>query len=120
VYSAGSLALAALEVLVHLDGPQLLQSYIQIPVEFDQDLCRQLDVGSLPADWAHSPAPESTKAIGTEWADSHASVVLAVPSVIVPDELTYLINPHHQDFRRLRLGRATSFRFDPRLVKHLP
>ena len=61
VYTAGSLALAALEVLVHLDGPQLLQSYVQIPVEFGERLCRWLDLGSLPEDWSGNPAPDWTR-----------------------------------------------------------
>jgi RES domain-containing protein len=120
VYTAGSLALAALEVLVHLDGPQLLQSYVQIPVEFTERLCRRLDLDSLPEDWADNPAPESTKRIGTEWIDAHASVVLGVPSAVVPDEFVYLINPRHSDFPDLRIGQPASFRFDPRLVRNLP
>jgi len=120
VYAAGGLALAALEVLVHLEAPQLMQSYVQIPVEFDSSACRALDLDALPADWAENPGPESTKVIGTDWVRSRASVVLAVPSAIVPDELAYLINPNHPGFADLRIGQATSFRFDPRLAKQLP
>jgi RES domain-containing protein len=120
VYTAGSLALAALEVMVHLDGPQLLQSYVQIPVEFSARLCRRLDLDGLPEDWSSNPAPESTKSIGTEWIASQESVVLAVPSAVVPDEFVYLINPRHSQFSALRIGQPASFRFDPRLVKGLP
>lgn len=120
VYTAGSLALAALEVLVHLDGPQLLHSYVQIPVEFGVPLCRFLDLNSLPEDWANNPAPESTKSIGTEWLATQTSVVLAVPGAIVPDEFVYLINPRHRAFTALHIGQPTSFQFDPRLVKALP
>ena len=120
VYTAESLALAALEVLVHLDGPLLLLSYVQIPVEFSDRLCRRLDLDSLPEDWSSNPPPGSTKSVGAEWVASHESVVLAVPSAIVPDEFVYLINPRHRDFSALRIGQPTSFRFDPRLVKSLP
>jgi RES domain-containing protein len=120
VYTAGSLALAALEVLVHLDGPQLLHSYVQIPVGFSAHLCRLLDLDALPEDWADNPAPESTKRIGTEWLTTQASVVLVVPSAIVPDEFVYLINPRHSAFTALRIGQPSGFRFDPRLVKALP
>ena len=120
VYAAGSLALAALEVLVQLEAPQLMPSYVQIPVEFDSSACRRLDLDALPADWAESPVPESTRLIGPDWVRSQASVVLAVPSALVPDELVYLINPNHPDFASLRVGQATSFRFDPRLVRQIP
>jgi hypothetical protein len=37
--------------------------------------------------------------------------------VIVPTESTYLINPNHSDFPRLRLGAEQAFEFDPRLLK---
>ena len=120
VYTAGSLALAALEVLVHLDGPQLLPSYRQIPVEFDQGLCRYLDLAALPPDWSDNPAPESTRRMGAEWITSQASLILAVPSAVVPDELVFLINPAHRDLPRLQIGKPASFRFDPRLIKNLP
>ncbi|MEW6754201.1 MAG: hypothetical protein AB1505_24950 [Candidatus Latescibacterota bacterium] len=40
-----------------------------------------------------------------------------MPSVVVPDEWVYLVNPHHGDFASVRIGQPTSFRFDPRLVR---
>jgi RES domain-containing protein len=40
---------------------------------------------------------------------------LRIPSAIVPDESNYLINVRHADFRKLLIGKAQSFRFDPRL-----
>ena len=120
VYTAGSLALAALEVLVHLDGPQLLQSYVQIPVEFSGSLCRSLDLDSLPDNWSDNPAPDWTRSAGAEWVSSHESVVLAVPSAVVPDEFVYLLNPRHNEFSALRKGEPASFHFVPRLVKSLP
>ena len=119
VYTAGSLALAALEVLVHLDCPQLLQSYVQIPVEFGEDLCRRLDLASLPQEWADNPAPDWTKSVGSEWVASRESLALAVPSAVVPDEFVYLLNPLHPGFFALRIGQPDSFRFDPRLIKSL-
>jgi RES domain-containing protein len=118
VYTASSLSLAALEILVHLEGSQLLQSYAQIPVEFAHSLCRSLDLGDLPPDWSDNPPPVSTKNIGTEWANSRASVVLAVPSAIVPDETVFLVNPRHPEFSALEIGNPSSFRFDPRLLQH--
>ena len=120
VYTAGSLALAALEVLVHLEGPQLLQSYVQIPVEFSEHLCRRLDLGSLPEGWSDNPATDWTRSTGSEWVASHESVLLAVPSAVVPDEFVYLLNPRHSEFSALRKGQPASFRFDPRLVRGLP
>ena len=54
-------------------------------------------VGALPNDWQQEPPPSSLQQLGDRWAKSSASVILAVPSVIIPNELNYLINPKHPD-----------------------
>ena len=116
VYTASSVSLAALELLVHLETSQLLESYVQIPASFGSDLCRSLDLEHMPQDWANGPAPESTKSIGDEWLASGESPVLRVPSVLVPTESVYLINPHHPNFPKVRIGEPGSFEFDARLI----
>lgn len=45
------------------------------------------------------------------------SVVLAVPSVLVPTETNYLINPNHPDFPKISIGNPEDFQFDPRLTR---
>jgi RES domain-containing protein len=117
VYTAGSLSLAALEMLVHLPGPNILQKYQSIPVSFDEALCRQLSPTDLPLDWADDPAPISTRALGAQWIADASSVVLAVPSAVVPIERIFLLNPRHPDFPGLTIGEAQQFQFDPRLLK---
>ncbi len=119
VYTAGSVSLAALELLVHLEAPQLLESFVQIPVEFNERICSILDPASLPADWTDSPAPASTKDLGTEWVGAHETAVLAVPSAIVPTESIFLLNPEHPDFEAMRIGRPGSLKIDARLLKSL-
>ena len=115
VYTAGSQALAVLELLVHLKAPDLLKHYRLIPVTFDESLMRPLDLRSLPSNWRRRPAPLAVRGIGDDWITDRRSVVLRVPSVIVPDESNYLINPRHPDFRKLHIGAPLTYRFDPRL-----
>ena len=45
------------------------------------------------------------------------SVVLTVPSVLIPGESNYLINPRHRNFGKLKIGAPVPFEFDPRLLK---
>lgn len=115
VYIAGSLSLAALEMLVHLEASEVLNTYVCIPVSFSDSLCRKLD--TLPDNWADDPAPSSTKDIGTAWGHNADSVVLAVPSVLIPEETNYLINPLHPDFGKLQIDDPEPFQYDPRLIK---
>lgn len=115
VYAAGSRALAALEMLVHLESGELLQHYRLIGVTFDDTMVKSLDRKLLPANWRRRPTPRSVRAIGDTWIGPAESVVLRVPSVIVPGESNFLLNPVHRDFRRLVIGKPEPFRFDRRL-----
>ncbi len=118
IYTAGSLALAALEMLVHLEDETLLADYSYLPAQLDKNLI--LPVGefrALPPEWSASPPPRSIQQIGDEWARSLISPVLEVPTSVIPLEKNYLLNPAHRDFHRIALGEAKKFVFDERLIK---
>jgi RES domain-containing protein len=54
--------------------------------------------------------------LGDQWVRAARSVVLAVPSAILPGERNFLLNPTHPDFGKLRRHRPVDFAFDDRLV----
>lgn len=54
--------------------------------------------------------------IGDKWIQSHQSLVLKVPSIILPEEFNYLINPLHKDFNKVRIENISVFDFDKRLL----
>jgi RES domain-containing protein len=115
VYTAQSQALAALELLVHLQSSQLLVSYSSLSARFGDSAIEVLDPARLPRGWRQFPAPVALQQIGDRWAAERRSPVLQVPSALVPDELNFLLNPAHPDFGRIRLGAPIPFEFDPRL-----
>lgn len=117
IYTAGSLSLAAMEMLVNIEADQVLTAYTSIPVSFDDGLCRRLDQKQLPLDWSSYPIPVTTRDVGTAWAESKTSPVLAVPSAVVQIETNFLLNPLHPDFPKIRIGSAEAFAYDPRLLK---
>lgn len=58
IYTAGSLALAALEMLVHLDDDELLLAYSFAAVQIPPALIMPVkDFRPLPKNWSASPAP---------------------------------------------------------------
>jgi RES domain-containing protein len=114
IYTSGSLSLALVETLVHLPG-EILPAYSALRVEFEESLVRIVAPAALPANWRDSPPPPETQAIGDRWVADLTSAVLQVPSVVVPDEFNYVLNPAHPDFRRVTIGPPSSFPFDPRL-----
>ncbi len=117
IYTAQSQALAALEILVHVDSENLLLSYSAIPVTIEENLICRLDASRLPRNWRAYPTPRSTQLLGDEWITSGGSAVLQVPSVVIPDENNYLLNPLHLDFKKLIIGVPKAFKYDWRLKK---
>jgi len=120
VYTAGSLSLAILEILVHLQQTVFLSSYVVIEIKFPDELVQDLDPALLPANWRVSPAPSGTMEIGDSWVRESSSAVLRVPSVIVPSEHNYLINPGHRDFSRISIGHPAPLDVDSRVFQKVP
>lgn len=115
VYTSGTKALAALENLVHLNPPVFFK-YVALRIQFDDDLIENFPSTTLPADWQAEPPPPSTKLVGDAWLRAARSAVLALPSVVIPSELNYLLNPAHRDFKRIIIRPPEQFAFDPRLI----
>ncbi len=116
VYTAENAALAALEILVHLDVAAR-PAYALVPCTFPRDLVLRLDRLRLPADWRTYPAPAALSQLGDPWIKSAASAVLDVPSVVIDMQSNFLLNPAHPDFSRIRTGPPVAFDFDSRLLK---
>lgn len=92
IYTSTTAALAALEVLVHVDWNLLPpHSLVEITVRKNamlglQDLPRasSTDPIVLPDGWTRYPPHPSLATIGKQWVESSASVGLLVPSVFFP------------------------------------
>ncbi|KAA9000625.1 RES domain-containing protein [Affinibrenneria salicis] len=118
VYVSGSIALAALEILVHVGKESILNSYSLFSIEIDDADIQLLDNAALPDDWRRDPAPVGTMDIGSGWLQAGDSVALIVPSRIVPHERNAIINPQHPSFGRYRASiRQMDFSFDSRLTR---
>lgn len=113
VYVASTTSLAALEVLVHAGSPDNMIPYHVYPIQIPSTTVHALD--NLPDDWKASPAPVSTKDIGTAWAAGRLTAALRVPSVVVPWEHNYLLSVSHPEFSTVTIGEPLEFRFDKRL-----
>ncbi len=118
LYAAESLSLAALEILVNLNSAELLSSYSYAKLEFEEeDILPVEEFVKLPKNWSSSPPPLAVQRIGDEWAASMQSLVLRVPTSLVPGEFNFLLNVGHPRFATIKRGRPRRFRFDERLHK---
>jgi len=116
LYASDTIALAALELLVHLHHGEILNQYLLFSLELPDNSVMSLKETALPSDWRHDPPPPSTAAIGDEWASGQLSLALTVPSTLVPRQRNFLLNPAHPAFETVITGVSNElFEFDPRL-----
>ena len=118
VYTSGTLALATLEIFVHLESYEVLNKrYCYIPVDIPKTICKTLDRSLLPAGWDSDPPIFVTRELGDRWLAAGDSAVLVVPSAIVPAGVNYLINPQHPDFSKIVIHPMLDYVFSSRLLK---
>jgi len=116
VYTSASRALCTAEIAVHTPLGNLPLDYKLISIEIPDEIrIQELAVDDLPADWKSIPHAHSSQKTGDRFVSEGIFAVLKVPSVVVQDEFNYLINPAHQDSRKIIIKAIESFNFDERL-----
>ena len=104
VYCGTSPAACLLEALVHVSvrGPDDLPVHYQL-LAFDlpDDVALAPSPG-LPPDWRTNLS--ATRAAGDEWLRSLSSLLLAVPSALVPQTHNVLFNPLHPDAHKAQVA----------------
>jgi RES domain-containing protein len=118
IFASATLSLAALERFVNTDSDLEPADLVAISVDIATNIAIEpVGVADLPADWRTYPAPSALATIGERWLRESRSSVLSVPSVIIPTELNFILNPAHEDFRKLVVSPSEPFSFDPRMWK---
>lgn len=118
LYTSESLALAALEILVNIRPERIdfeterMFATIYIP---DDLPIADFKIEDLPNGWNNDNPPPIIKTLGNKWLDSLETLVLKVPSAVIPSEFNYLINPKHPDFHWVQIKSIEPFHFDKRL-----
>jgi RES domain-containing protein len=115
VYTAESVSLATLEILVHMASPSI-PAYVMIPCYFHEALVEEVDIAKLPENWNADVSPPELRQIGDRWARARVSPVLRVPSAVITVEFNYLLNPEHPDFTSVDIGEPRPFVLDRRLI----
>jgi RES domain-containing protein len=113
-------SLTALEKRVHVADPALLPPQVLVTYEIPDSISsRTIAVDHLPRDW--TVRKTRTQAIGDQWLDSIAEVLLFVPSVILPvtniPDRNVLINHRVADAGLISIVHITPLTLDPRLFR---
>jgi RES domain-containing protein len=122
IYTSQTRALACLETVVHLNAGGLPLNRYLVEVTIPDAVwanARLTTASSLPVGWDAEPAGRASIEFGTNWIRKGASVLLVVPSVIVPEEFNVLINPQHSDSSTITAAKTRKWLYDTRLTKTL-
>jgi len=115
VYLAETPAGAMLETLVHLelDPEDVPDTYQLLRVDVPEDASLVVAT-ELEAGWEEDHA--ATQAVGNLWLEEGESLLLRVPSAIMPHTRNYLLNPAHHEASDVDFE-AERWQFDKRLLK---
>ena len=119
IYTGSSRSLATLELIVHKSSIAPLTSYkvMVISIADDDHLIRQTLISSLPVAWRSLSAYSTLQLIGGDWYDSNETLILKVPSAVIPYEYNFIINMRHPDFNdKVKLVRIENYFWDNRLL----
>ena len=75
----------------------------------------EVDPVKLDDNWKSIPHHHSTQQIGDKLAMEKQLAILKVPSVVVPGDFNYLINPMHSDISHIQVLKIKVFSSDKRL-----
>lgn len=122
VYASTSLALAALELFVHLEPGQAPGDLVYLAAELPQgEPSRTLQSADLPPAWWTDGAVAATRELGDGWIRTQlagrSSLALLVPSVPIHAEWNVLVNPLHPRMSELKADPPQPFVFDARMFR---
>lgn len=117
VYASSSLALAAIELFVHLEPAQQPDDLVAIAASLPEgEQAQRLDPDMLPPRW-WSDDFEPLRALGDQWIQEKSSLAIQVPSAALRMEWNVLINPLHPGVAELEIEPPVLFQFDPRMFR---
>lgn len=117
VYTSSSIALACLETLVHRKSASLPMNRFLVRIDVPDDLWEARQTIASPAvGWDSEPVGRVSLEAGERWARSLSSVILEVPSAIVPEEFNVLINPRHPGAGAVSAVKVRKWLYDLRLL----
>ena len=115
LYTSASRALCTTEIAVHMPLGIIPKDYQLVTIDIPDDNILELIAADLPRDWRSIPHADSTQKIGDSFVAEGEYLVLKVPSVVVPGDFNYLINPQHEYASKVKVESIEPFSFDRRL-----
>ena len=115
VYTSENRALAILEYTVNVNIDDIPRALSISTIEMPDTGIYEFEPADLPGNWRDSPAPSSTKDFGSRHLIQAKILVLKVPSIVIPNEFNYILNPIHPDSRNFKVLAIQDLVYDVRI-----
>lgn len=115
LYTSESRALAVLEYTVNVNLDDIPRALVISSIEIPDRKIKLFKEADLPGNWKQSPAPSSTKKIVSKILLNAEFPIIRIPSIIIPNEFNYLLNPLHKDSKHFKIVDIADFVYDVRI-----
>jgi len=118
IYTGSSRSLSTLETVVHRSAINISSPYKLLKISIDEKtIIQEIKRAELPNNWMTIEGYIALQEIGSNWYKSLETLVLKVPSSIIPQEYNYIINTKHPLFiTHIKLESIENFAWDKRLL----
>lgn len=116
IYAAESIPLAFLENMIRRQGVGFNDDFKIMILEIPhKQTITILDVSLLKKNWRDMNNYASCQTLGNAWFDAGKTLVLKVPSAVLPEDFNYVINATHADFKLVKIVAVTDLVPDKRI-----
>jgi len=98
--------------------PTINYKVMIIHISDEEHLYKQILIKDLPKNWRSISAYSVLQNLGSSWYTNKESLILKIPSAIIPQEYNYIINTTHPDFStKAKLIGTENYFWDARLLR---
>jgi RES domain-containing protein len=112
IYAAATRALALLELTVHVKMHLIPLDLSFVTIEVPDHSTKIYKPSQLPVDWKSFPHPKTTRDFGTDFLNANKFLIYQLPSVVVEEEMNYIINPGHPDIKMVEVKEVKGYQYD--------
>lgn len=120
IYAAESIALAFLENMIRRKGVGFNEDFKIMVIEIpDKIKITLLNPDDLNPGWRDYSNYSQCQELGGQWYHKNKTLLLKVPSAVLPQSFNFVINTMHDDYKKLKLIGTTNLVPDARIEEIL-
>src|SRR5687767_9137304 len=115
IYSSVSRALCLLEYTCHAKKHLIPRDLSFVTYEVPDHSMHVFTISDLPGNWKHSPPPHESIEFGTAFLTENKYLLYCIPSVVIEEEMNYIINPSHPEMANVQIKDVKDYPYDLRI-----